>query len=246
MRLLLFGSGRMGQEVVRVAQAAGHVVVAQLDRRSNQPEALSGDATNVDVAIDFTQPEAAIGNLEKVAAAGLPMVIGTTGWYDDLAKARDISETQGIGVVWGANFSIGAHVLQEVVRLAATLLDRFGEYDPYVYEHHHRGKRDAPSGTAHRLADAVVAAMTRKRSIHTGNVDGVLPSDALHVASVRAGEAFGYHRVGFDAAAETIELAHTARSREGFARGALYAAEWIKDRTGWFEFSELFAEVLGQ
>ena len=174
------------------------------------------------------------------------MVVGTTGWYDKIDKVREIVRAQGTGLVWAANFSIGAQVLLRLVEHAAKFLDRFEEYDPYVVEHHHRGKRDAPSGTGLRLAEKIIASMSRKDQSLSGNPEGRIPPRAVHVASVRAGEAFGQHKVGFDAAAESIELTHTARSREGFARGALYAAQWIRQRTGVFEFSELFEQVLPQ
>jgi 4-hydroxy-tetrahydrodipicolinate reductase len=171
------------------------------------------------------------------------MVVGTTGWYDALHEVREIVATHGTGLVWGANFSIGALLLMRLTEHAAVFLDRFPEYDPFVVEHHHRGKRDAPSGTAKRLAEKIVGSLARKHRVLEGNPDGEIPPDALHVASVRAGEAFGTHTVGFDAAVEMLKLTHTARGRDGFALGALYAAELIQHRTGIFEFSELFEQV---
>lgn len=247
MKLALLGSGRMGREVERLANAADHEIVVSLDSQTNPGgDALRDAIADADVVVDFTRPEAALRNIEDIAQAGLPMVVGTTGWYDKIDKVREIVRAQGTGLVWAANFSIGAQALLRLVEHAAKFLDRFEEYDPYVVEHHHRGKRDAPSGTGLRLAEKIIASMSRKDQSLSGNPDGQIPPRAVHVASVRAGEAFGQHKVGFDAAAESIELTHTARSREGFARGALYAAEWIRQRTGVFEFSELFEQVLPQ
>ncbi len=247
MKLALLGSGRMGREVERLAHAADHEIVVSLDSQRNPGgDALRDAIADADVVVDFTRPEAALRNIEDIARAGLPMVVGTTGWYDEIDKVYDIVRAHGTGLVWAANFSIGAQALLRLVEHAAKFLDRFEEYDPYVIEHHHRGKRDAPSGTGLRLAEKIIASMSRKDQSLAGNPDGRIPTHAVHVASVRAGEAFGQHKVGFDAAAETIELTHTARSREGFARGALYAAEWIRQRTGVFEFSELFEQVLPQ
>lgn len=247
MKLALLGSGRMGREVERLAHATGHEIVVSLDSQTNPGgDALRDAVADADVVLDFTRPEAALRNIEDVARAGLPMVVGTTGWYDEIDKVREIVRTQGTGLVWAANFSIGAQALLRLVEHAAKFLDRFEEYDPYVVEHHHRGKRDTPSGTGLRLAEKIIASMSRKDQSLSGNPEGRIPLRAVHVASVRAGEAFGQHKVGFDAAAESIELTHTARSREGFARGALYAAEWIRQRTGVFEFSELFEQVLPQ
>ena len=247
MKLALLGSGRMGREVERLAHVAGHEIVASLDSQTNPGgDALRDAIADADVVVDFTRPEAALRNIEDIARAGRPMVVGTTGWYDEIDKVREIVRAQGTGLVWAANFSIGAQALLRLVEHAAKFLDRFEEYDPYVVEHHHRGKRDAPSGTGLSLAERIIASMSRKDQSLAGNPDGRIPPRSVHVASVRAGEAFGQHTVGFDAAAESIELTHTARSREGFARGALYAAEWIRQRTGVFEFSELFEQVLPQ
>ncbi len=247
MKLALLGSGRMGREVERLANAADHEIVVSLDSQTNPGgDALRDAIADADVVVDFTRPEAALRNIEDIAQAGLPMVVGTTGWYDKIDKVREIVRAQGTGLVWAANFSIGAQALLRLVEHAAKFLDRFEEYDPYVVEHHHRGKRDAPSGTGLRLAEKIIASMSRKDQSLSGNPGGRIPPRVVHVASVRAGEAFGQHKVGFDAAAESIELTHTARSREGFARGVLYAAEWIQQRTGVFEFSELFEQVLPQ
>ena len=247
MKLALLGSGRMGREVERLAHATGHEIVVSLDSQTNPGgDALRDAVADADVVVDFTRPEAALRNIEDVARAGLPMVVGTTGWYDEINKVREIVRAQDTGLVWAANFSIGAQALLRLVEHAAKFLDRFEEYDPYVVEHHHRGKRDTPSGTGLRLAEKIIASMSRKDQSLSGNPEGRIPLRSVHVASVRAGEAFGQHKVGFDAAAESIELTHTARSREGFARGALYAAEWIRQRTGVFEFSELFEQVLPQ
>ncbi len=248
MKLALLGMGRMGQEIDRLARAAGHDVVARIDIAPTpdpDPAPLPDKLRGADVVVDFTVPGAVLGNIEGAAAAGIPMVVGTTGWYDEMDRIQALVAQAGIGFMWGANFSIGAQVLMRLAQQAATLLDRFPEYDPYVFEHHHTAKQDAPSGTAIELAERILDAMDRKRHVQTGNPDGAIDPAALHVASLRAGEAFGHHRVGFDAAAESIELVHTARSREGFALGALYAAEWIKDRTGFYEFSQLFEQGEG-
>ena len=153
-----------------------------------------------------------------------------------------IVEDRGTALVRGANFSIGANRFFELVAEAARLFDRFQDYDPYVWEHHHHGKADAPSGTALRLAEALVESIGRKVRIQPGNPEGSIEDDALHVSSVRAGAAFGQHRVGFDSEDDTIELVHTARGRRGFARGALVAAEWILDKRGVFEFSDVLAD----
>ena len=243
MKLALLGMGRMGTEIDRLALAAGHDVVARVDVATNpDPAPLPEQLRDAEVVIDFTVPGAVLENIKEVAAAGLPMVVGTTGWYDAMDQARDLVAGAGTGFIWGSNFSIGAQVLMQLVRQAATLLDRFPQYDPSVFEHHHTAKKDAPSGTALTLAQRILDVMDRKQRVQAGNPDGAIDPAALHVASLRAGEAFGHHKVGFDAAAESIELVHTAHNRDGFVLGAFYAAEWIKDRTGFYEFSQLFEQ----
>ncbi len=231
----------MGSEVEALARRNGHDIVGRLDIGSNpdgaglSPEALARG----EVVIDFTWPETVLTNVRQVAEAGLPVVEGTTGWYDELDCAREIIKTSGTGFVYGANFSIGANLFGKLVERAAEIYDGFPDYDPYILEHHHRGKVDAPSGTALRLADIVVSAMGRKSGLQVGNPEGGIAPEALHVASLRAGVAFGQHKVGFDGVDDTVELTLTSRGRQGLAQGALFAAEWIRDRKGFYEFSEL-------
>ena len=167
------------------------------------------------------------------------MVVGTTGWSDSLGEARELIETHQTALVYGANFSIGANLFLKLAKLATRLFDPFSEYDPYVFEQHHREKVDAPSGTALRLAEIVVANTERKSRVQIGNPEGKIDPEALHVSSLRAGRASGRHELGFDSAADSVEIVHTARNREGFARGALFAAEWIRDKRGVFEFADL-------
>jgi 4-hydroxy-tetrahydrodipicolinate reductase len=245
MKLAILGSsGRMGEAVQRLAVSAHHEIVAGFDIDTNPGGSTLREALGAaDVVIDFTHPDNVVRNIEEVAMAGLPMVVGTTGWYHALDEVRQIVDRCGTGLAWGANFSVGALLLARLTEQAAAFLDRFPEYDPYVLEHHHRGKSDTPSGTGKRLAEKIVGSIARKRRVLEGNPDGKIPHDALHLASVRAGEAFGRHTVGFDAPFDTLELTHTARGRDGFALGALHAAELIRHRTGMYEFSELLEEV---
>jgi len=240
----MLGRGRMGTEIVRLARAAGDDVPLELDIDDNRggagltPEALEP----VDVVIDFTTADAVLDNVSGAARAGKPIVVGTTGWYDRMEEVTALVEEHGTALVHGANFSVGVFILRELTAHAARLIDRFPDYDPYVVEYHHRGKVDAPSGTAHRLAEALVAEIARKSRIETASGHGAIAPDALHVASVRAGAAFGHHEVGFDSPADLIRIVHTARGREGFARGALLAASWVRGRKGVYEFSEILRE----
>jgi 4-hydroxy-tetrahydrodipicolinate reductase len=230
----------MGVEVEKLALSRGHEIVLKLDVDSNRGGAgLSRESVDgADVVVDFTWPDAVVENVRRVADLGVPMVEGTTGWYGEIDQVRSIVESSGMGFVYAANFSIGANLLIKLAGEAAKLINRFEEYDPYVYEHHHRGKVDAPSGTALRLGESILASMERKNRMQIGNPEARIGTSDLHVSSLRAGTAFGQHKVGFDSAADSLELTLTARSREGLAQGTLFAAEWIKDRRGFYEFTE--------
>jgi 4-hydroxy-tetrahydrodipicolinate reductase len=194
------------------------------------------------VGIDFTVADAVPANVAAALQAGARYVVGTTGWSDRLAEVRAQVETAGGGLVFAANFSLGVNLFYRVVRDAAALFARFPEYDPYVLERHHRLKKDAPSGTAHVLA-GIVASAAGARHRPTTALDGALPAEAFHVAALRAGGIVGEHTVGFDSGADEVLLEHRARSRRGFALGAVLAAEWIATRTGVYSFEDVLDDM---
>ena len=240
MRLAIVGRGRMGAAIRSVARELGHDVVLEIDTKSPLVGGPTSSALgDVEVALDFTTPHAVVDNLRVLAEAQVSVVVGTTGWHQELDVVRELAGTHGIGVVYAANFSIGANVLLQAVRRAAALLSEMPEFDAYVLEHHHRNKVDAPSGTALSLASAIVDESETKDRIVAGTPEGRLDASALHVASVRAGYVFGRHVVGFDGPSDLVELTHLAKGREGFARGALKAAEWVRGRRGVFEFQSV-------
>ncbi len=215
--LALAGYGKMGRMVDQLAPEYGFRVTARLD--IGREESLDG----ADVAIEFTAPAAVLGNIEKLAKRGIPAVIGTTGWLDNLEQAKQIVAAHDAALVWSPNFSIGVNVFQRVVAEAARLFESQQEYGAWVWEIHHGAKKDAPSGTLLKLVE------TMKKAGYSRTID---------ISSNRAGAHPGTHEIGFDSAADTITLRHTARSREGFARGALKAAQWIRGRKGFYEFGE--------
>lgn len=231
LRLALIGYGKMGRAVEEAARAAGHEVALCLDSRTNpQGTGITRERfAGVDVALDFTRPEVVLPNLRRLAEVGVNAVIGTTGWTAQLAEARALAEAGRIGVVYGANFSIGVNLFYRLADRAAELLARFAEYDPFIVEEHHRFKRDAPSGTAKELA-----AIVERRS-----------GRPVPIASVRAGHIPGTHLLGFDSPADTLRLEHVARGRAGFAAGALLAARWIAGRQGFYAFAEVLDEIVG-
>lgn len=224
--LLLVGFGRMNRLVAALAPLYGFEV-AGVWRRSTEPcvRALEDEAwRRAKVAVDFSAADAVPENLPRLAALGIPVVVGTTGWQAAEAEMRRVVEAAGIGVVAAPNFSLGAAVLETVAERAAALLAASADYGAWIYEHHHAQKRDAPSGTALALQAAV----------RRGGYDR-----AVDIASTRAGSMPGVHTVGFDGPAETVTFTHAVRDRAAFARGALLAAHWVMGRRGWFTMRDV-------
>ena len=220
MRVLLVGYGRMGRLVEELSRAQGLDVAGHVDVDG-------GDWTvPADVAIDFTTADALAGNFERYVERRLPVVIGTTGWEVHREAFRARAAEAGLGVVAAANFSIGVNVFARLVAEAAGLMQRRSEYGAWIHEAHHAAKRDAPSGTALLLQDAMRAAGFGR---------------TIDVSSTRAGAIPGTHTIGFDSPSDTIELTHRARDRRGFAAGALLAARWVQGRQGWFSMADVLA-----
>jgi 4-hydroxy-tetrahydrodipicolinate reductase len=230
MKLALIGYGAMGQLVERQAEAAGDQIGIKLTSKESDQDVdeLAAMLRRHDVAIDFSIGPVVLKNVEACALAGVPLVEGTTGWKGQESRAKEIVTEHGGALVYGANFSIGVNVFYRIVRNAAKLFGGLDQYEAFIEEQHHSRKRDAPSGTALKL-----------KSLLAEFNKGEIP-----IASTRAGHIPGTHRVGFDSAADQITLTHMARSREGFAAGALLAARWIVGRKGVFEFSEVIDEIL--
>jgi 4-hydroxy-tetrahydrodipicolinate reductase len=230
MKVALIGYGAMGKLVANLATAAGDEVGVILTSRDASHGAVQVALRGHDVAIDFSAAPAVVRNIEACARAGVSLVEGTTGWRDNEDEARRIVTEQGGSLVYGANFSIGVNIFYRIVAQAARLMTDVDQYEPFIEEEHHSRKRDAPSGTALEL-----------KKLMTKYISSDIP-----IASLRAGHIPGTHRVGFDSPADQITLMHAARSREGFAAGALLAARWIVGRKGVYEFSEVIDEILAK
>ncbi len=226
LKLALLGYGKMGQTIAQLAPARGFEVRLTLDIDTNAGgQAITRESLKaIDVAVDFTTPDAAVDNIRRVAELGVNLVVGTTGWHDRLEEVRSMIERSGVGMVYAANFSIGVQLFYRLARAAAKEFAPFKMYEPYLTEAHHRAKKDAPSGTALEL----------KRQVQP-----LLGAREIPVASLRAGAIPGTHEFGFDSEADTVILRHTARSRQGFAEGALYAARWVVGKKGLFSFSDI-------
>ena len=230
MRLALIGNGAMGQMVTAEALKRGDeigVVITSTNKNltvDQLAERLSGH----EAAIDFSVGDAVLKNVEGAVRAQVPLVEGTTGWKNKEAQAKQIVAEQNGALVYGANFSIGVNLFYRLTEHAAKLFAAIEGYEPFIEEAHHNRKKDAPSGTALKLRDIMTE--------HLGS--------NISTSSTRAGHIPGTHRVGFDSEPDQVLLTHTARSRQGFASGALVAAHWIVGRTGTFEFAELIDEIL--
>ncbi len=245
MRIALLGTGRMGAEVAAAAKDAGHEVVARLGRPElGLPTAdAAARVAGADVAVDFTVAEQVPRSVALALRAGVDLVVGTTGWHPHEIDFRALVDA-GHGVVYGANFSLGVQLFLRLVREAARLADAVGGYDAHVEEMHHRHKRDHPSGTARRVAEEVLAELGDKERWLGGPPESVADPAVLYVTSVRAGEVPGTHVVGLEGAHDRLEVRHEAKSRSGFARGAVTAAEWIRGREGVHAFEEVVADLL--
>jgi len=230
MRIALIGNGAMGRLVAAEARAAGHEVATSVTskERGFRVDELAEKIRGHDVAIDFSVGDAVLRNIEACARARVPLVEGTTGWKVDEAKAIQIVNEHSAALVYGANFSIGVNLFYRIAERAAALFACVEGYSPFIEEAHHMRKRDAPSGTALQLRDLIAE--------HLG--------PDIPTSSTRAGYIPGTHRVGFDSEADQILLVHEARSRKGFASGALLAARWIRGKSGVFQFSDVIEDIV--
>jgi 4-hydroxy-tetrahydrodipicolinate reductase len=230
MNLAIIGYGKMGRLIDQLAPEYGCDVKLRLDVDNNASfEGLTKENfRGIDAAVEFSTPLAAPENIERLAALGVNVVIGTTGWFGEIERARKAVERAGTGLVWSANFSVGVNIFSQIVAEAARRMARQPDYGAWAWEIHHAAKKDAPSGTLLALVENM------KQNGYSKPVD---------MSSSRAGAQPGTHEIGFDSTADTITIRHTARSREGFARGALRAARWVADKKGFFDFREIVNEL---
>ena len=241
MKIALLGYGNMGQEIARLAEHDKQFDIVSISYQNKNGLDLSG-IKRADVAIDFTSSEVVMENIHAVAKLGINIVVGTTGWYDEMGKVKELITKNKVGLIYGQNFSIGAHLFFKIVAYAASLFDAYEHYDVYGLEVHHRGKQDSPSGTARKLSDIVLTNISRKTSLQTTRLDRQIKENEFHFASVRGGTNFGRHTITFNSSADEISLTHQAFGRQGFAEGALVAAEFINNKKGLYSFDDLFAK----
>jgi len=226
MNLLILGRGKTGSLVAEVARERKHTVQAFGSvENSNARSLTAAKLAGIDVVVDFTTPQAVVQNIEACIEARANLVVGTTGWYGEIPRIKPLVEHSGIGFVYAANFSIGVNLFFEIARAAAPAL-HYG-YEGRILEKHHVHKKDAPSGTAVAIRYVIRDASHAE----------------LPIESVREGEVVGMHQVRFESAGDTITLVHEAKSRRGFAEGAVRAAEWLQGKRGFYDFKDIFREL---
>lgn len=226
MKIALIGYGKMGRIIETLAIEKGDEIIAKIDEHN--AEDIIKLLKTADAAIDFSNAEAIKRNVEACLEANIPLVEGTTGWNDSKDEIKNLIEEKNGAFVFGANFSIGVNLFYRIADFASELFAKFGDYEAFIEEQHHSRKLDAPSGTALKLKDIVAQHIKKDFS----------------VSATRAGKIPGTHRIGFDGTADQILLEHFARSREGFASGAILAAHWIVGKKGFYEFTDVMDEVL--
>ncbi len=228
MNLLVLGRGKTGSLVAEVAGQRGHIVRVAGGTENASGEAITeGKLRDIDVVVDFTTPSCVLAHIEAVVNTGKNMVVGTTGWYSQADRIRRIVEEKHTGFVYGANFSVGVNLFLDVAKIAAAALEH--GYSGQIFERHHVHKKDAPSGTA------IAIQRTMREAAAT--------SEIIEIVSFREGDVVGMHEVVLESAADRIYLCHDAKSRQGFADGAVRAAEWLAGKTGFHEFKDIWREL---
>ena len=251
MNIALIGYGGMGRALASAAQARGHRISVIID--PSAPEATATSLTiasldGVDIAIDFSKADEVLNTVHTCIEAGTSLVMGTTGWYGQIDEVQSLieatPESKRIGFLWSSNFSVGVHMYFRIVAEAARLANVVEEYDVWGHEIHHTGKADSPSGTAKTLEKILLDAIKRKESVVEDKLDRKREDSEIHFSSVRGGPVNFGHTIGFDSAADRILITHEARNRDGYALGAVKAAEWLVDKHGFFSMDDYIQSVL--
>jgi len=237
----------MGRMIERVAVQKGHTICARVDPYVAEADGAKLDTSllnDADVCIEFTHPESVLDNIKEILNLKKSLVVGTTGWFDHLDEVQKWVHHANVGLIYAPNFSLGVNIFYKIVEHAASLMNQFPEYDVSGLEAHHNCKADAPSGTAKIIAQKVINQIGRKEKVIFDLGNRKIESNELHFPSLRCGSITGMHQVVFDSSADSIEIKHTARNREGFALGAVRAAQWIKDKKGLYSIDDMMNNIL--
>lgn len=251
MKIAIIGYGGMGSAVARVARDKGHEVSVIVDPSHSAATAPSLEAktlAGVDIALDFSASNNVEHAVKTCVDAGIPLVVGTTGWYERMDAVRSLvgNAPPSFALLWSSNFSIGVHMYFRIIQAAARLVDKIEEYDVWGHEIHHTGKADSPSGTAKSLEKILLDNITRKTTVVEERLDRKRKDSEIHFSSVRGGLVNFGHTIGFDSAADRILITHEARTRDGYALGAVKAAEWLLGKSGWYSIDEYLEDTFGK
>jgi 4-hydroxy-tetrahydrodipicolinate reductase len=234
----------MGKEIERLALEREWSIDLRID--IDTPPITSAQRANIDVVIHFANAGNIIDDLTPWMEAHTPIVVGTTGWQEQLSQIEALVKKTNVGLIYASNFSVGVNIFFHLIRTAAQLMDRFTDYDAFIQEIHHKNKLDSPSGTALTMGQIVLNYLHRKNELLNETSHGKIRPDQLHISSTRSGSVIGTHVLAFDSLADTIELKHTAKNRSGLALGSLIAAEWIIGKHGLFTMEDVFQDIVKQ
>lgn len=246
MRVALVGYGKMGKTIEKILKEKGITDIITVDpfaKDAHFNELKNEYLKGVDVVIDFAASEGVKERVLIYVENKVNVVMGTTGWYDKIDEIKKIVENK-IGFIWSGNYSIGVNLFFKIIRCSAKLFDKFPIYDTMLYEIHHNQKKDSPSGTAKMIEKILLDEISTKKSVVEETLNRKIEKTEIHSASVRGGYVPGIHVVMFDSEDDTIELKHSARSRDGFARGAVVAADWINGKKGFFCIDDLMNDFI--
>ncbi|MDE5790596.1 MAG: 4-hydroxy-tetrahydrodipicolinate reductase [Muribaculaceae bacterium] len=243
MKIALIGYGKMGHIIENIAKSRGHEIVSIIDMH-NPEEFDSENFKSADVAIEFTIPTSAEGNVRRCFEAGVPVVSGTTAWNAALPAMKELCDEGKGTLLWASNFSVGVNIFKAVNRYLTRLMNAFPQYTPHMVETHHIHKLDHPSGTAVTLAEELIEESNRVNSWDEPAEGKVLAEDVLEIDHIRSGEVPGIHTIIWDSAQDTISITHSAKTREGFAMGAVLAAEWLAGKKGFRTIDEMFGDLI--
>ncbi len=230
MKIALFGYGKMGKTIERLAIKRGHSIVAKIDKNLRD-----GNFTNADVAIDFSVPSEAFNNINQCFQNNIPIISGTTGWLDKMGEAVVTCKEKKGAFIYASNYSLGVNLFFELNKNLAKMMTRFDDYTISMEETHHSQKLDAPSGTAITLAEAIIKNSSKKSWV----LDVTNSNETIPIVSKRIENVPGTHTVNYNSVVDEIEIKHTAKNRDGFALGAIIAAEWLQDKTGVYTMKDV-------
>ena len=246
MKIALLGYGKMGKIIEKIATDRKHEIVLKIGS-SNQHELSAENLQLADVVIEFSTPGTVLANIELCFDAGIPVVVGTTSWHHELPRLKELCGQSNNSLIYASNFSVGVNIFFHVNKILAKLMNHYPYYETQVEEIHHTQKLDSPSGTAITIAEGIIENLDAKKSwVNVLTVDGTEPSDdnirndQLLIESFRIDSVPGTHTVMYDSEVDAIEFKHTAHNRNGFALGAVLAAEWIKDKKGFYAVQDMF------